>query len=183
MIVVLFARARGLGEFFQGVLNGESTSITILVVGIPAFAIIFWLYVQFIKRKGQRLATAIGDCEYHFSPNGLFGKCLFAMTGRKNDITFSLMSNQIGKGDYRTYLEIQKPTAFAWESICSELRESQEGVRAAMSVAETPNAVILEYFGVGGDADFVKTLLREVSVLIQKDGVSGTLSGPQAGVQ
>jgi hypothetical protein len=166
MVLILVGRGRGAGDLVQKLLDGDPVAIMFLVAIVVVTAIVSWLVVLFTKRKGQRLADAIGACEYDFSPDGLFGKRVFVISGDRDKIKFMLTAKKVRKGDYRTYLEIQKPKQVPWEDIKSDLGQSRDGVGAARRVDQAADTVTLEYFGVGGDATFVRSFLSEVSASI-----------------
>lgn len=167
MGLMLAAGSCGAGDLVQKLLDGDPVAITFLVAIVVATVLGCWLAVFFVKRKGQRLADAIGGCEYTFSPDGLFGRRVFVIAGQADGVNFTLTAKKIRKGDYRTYLDVRKPQQVTWDDIKSDLRESREGAAGARRVDQTADAVTLEYFGVGCDATFVRTFLREVSASIK----------------
>lgn len=165
---IFASRASSLFDLISKISEGDPVAIGIVVAIVTFTVLLTWLFTWWQKVRGERLANAIGDCEYKFSPNGLFGNQIYRITGQKHNLPFSLEAFRIRKGDYRTYLHLHMPPEASWKEITHQLDASKALVSAATRADESPGKVTLEYAGVGGDAALIQTLLKEVAGAVEK---------------
>jgi hypothetical protein len=144
---ILAARGRGAGELIQKLLEGDPVAIIILVASVVITALIVWLAFSLEKWRGQKLAAAMGGCEYSFSPDGLFGKRRFVISGAEGNVRFRLTAKRISKGVYRTYLEIEKSIPGIHCRAKSTLPRSSSNESLAITTANFRPGSILPVFG------------------------------------
>lgn len=167
MDVTLIAKSRGAGNFIEKLLDGDPFTVGLLIVTILVTALACWLAIWYYKKQAQRLADALGGFDSTFSPDGLFGKRIFVLTGQMNDVDIVVTAKKVRKGDYRIYLDIAKPKNLTWEAIQAGLKESREFIDGANRVDHAPDSVTLEYLGVGGNIDHYPILLNDVTSSIK----------------
>ena len=164
MYTFTLTKAGGSSGWFQALLKGDPVALLSLCIAIVTTALIYWLSFYLMKQKGQRLADAIGDCNYTFAPDGLFGKRFFVISGNWENMPFSLDSRKTErKGDHRTILRFRKPPGITWAEIQSGLNDSSALAQAAHDIAESSDEVVMTYVGVGGDPQLIRVFLREVT--------------------
>jgi hypothetical protein len=170
MSVSLFAAEVGAGDRFEAHLHAA----LILILILPIAALLTWLFARFAirleKRRGDRFAAEIGNCNYVFRPDGFFfGRRLFAIVGECSGIRICFDVYKSGSEKHRlSVLLLEKPLDLAWTEIYSRLDRSRELVEAAEKVDDLDGVVAISYRNFYYDADTIKQIAAAVTAAIHR---------------
>lgn len=163
-IILAAGRRSGIFSLIQKALEGDTESQLVLLGIVALLILIVFLQKLSVRQRGKSLAKALGEGAFFDSSPG--GGQIWSIAARHAGLDFQIDGLKEGK-EQKTALVFSLPEDIAWSQVAAYLEDSAEGLINA-EVEEYPGEINIKFPGLGGDADFVRTLFSEVQGAVRR---------------